>query len=174
MARPHACVFIATSVDGFIARPDGGLDWLGLVAADGEDYGYTAFFTTVDTLVIGRKTYETALGFDAWPYVGKRVVVLTHEPATPQHGETFAAGEPGPLLARLHAEGCRRVYVDGGTVIRDFLAAGAIDELTLSVVPILLGAGIRLFDHGHGEHRLHAAQARTFPSGLVQLTYRLG
>jgi len=173
VTRPHCCVFIATSLDGFIARRDGGLDWLDLVAADGEDYGYTAFFTTIDALVIGRRTYETALGFDAWPYIGKRVVVLTHVPGQSRHGETFAAEAPGPLLARLHAEGSRRVYVDGGVVIRDFLAAGAIDELTLSVIPILLGAGIPLFGDTGIEHRLHAARARHFPSGLVQLSYRL-
>lgn len=172
--RPHCSVFIATSLDGYIARPDGGLDWLSSVEVEGEDYGYGEFFAGIDALVTGRNTYDTVIGFERWPYAGKRCIVLTHRPATPRYGEEFYAGEPGPLLERLADAGVRRVYVDGGAVIRQFLAAGAIDELTLSILPIVLGAGIPLFTGGGSELRLTLTDCRSWPTGLVQLRYRAG
>lgn len=164
-------VFIATSLDGYIARPDGGLDWLKAVERPGEDYGYAGFAATVDALVIGRRTYDVVLGFDTWPYPGKRVIVMTHRPLAARHGEEAFAGEPAALVARLAAEGTRRVYVDGGDVIRQFLAAGLIDDLTLSIIPVLLGDGVPLF--GGVEHRLRLDDTRAFESGLVQLVYRV-
>lgn len=172
--RPRCSVFIAVSLDGYIAREDGGIDWLSIVQQEGEDYGYKAFADTCDTLVMGRNTYDTALGFDAWPYEGKRLVVLTHNPPPPRHGEAFFAGSPEELAGALGRDGARRVYVDGGAVIRQFLAAGCIDDLTLSVVPVLLGGGIPLFASGGPEHRLHLEESRSWPTGLVQLRYRVG
>ena len=169
--RPQCSVYIATSVDGYIARPDGGLDWLARVEVQGEDYGYAAFFAGVDALVIGRNTYDTVLGFGQWPYMGKRCVVLTHRPADPRDGVEFFAGEPGSLLERLALEGIRHVYVDGGAVIRQCLAAGLVDELTLSMIPIVLGAGIRLFTGGEPELGLRLVGCRSWPTGLVQLRY---
>jgi dihydrofolate reductase len=171
-ARPRCSVYIATSLDGFIARPDGGLDWLSAMNRPGEDYGYQRFFDSVDALVMGRKTYRVALGFDPWPYQGKRCVVLAHNPRPPRHGEEFHSGPPGPLLARLAADGVKRIYIDGGAVVREFLAAGLIDDLTVSVIPVLLGQGIPLFGGG-GEHRLHLLESRAFESGLVQLSYQI-
>jgi dihydrofolate reductase len=172
MARPTCAVFIAASLDGFIARPDGGLDWLRAVEREGEDYGFAPFFASVDALLVGRGTWEVVLGFDPWPYGTKRVVVLTSRPATGAHGEGFHSGDPAPLLARLHAEGVRRVYVDGGATVSRFLAAGLVDELTVSVIPVLLGDGIRLFQGGYPERSLALESSRAFPSGLVQLRYR--
>lgn len=169
--RPACSVYIAVSLDGFIARSDGGLDWLSIVQRPGEDYGYAAFFASVDALVLGRRTYETALGFGAWPYRGKRCAVLTHRPPPPRHGEEFHTGPPGPLLERLATEGVRRVYVDGGAVIRSFLAEDLIDDLTLSIVPVLLGGGVPLFGAPGVERRLVLRATRSFPSGLVQLEY---
>ena len=90
----ECCAFIATSLDGFVARTDGAIDWLKIVEREGEDYGFAAFFASVDALLMGRNTYETALGFDAWPYAGKRCIVLTHRAATSKHGESFFAGTP--------------------------------------------------------------------------------
>ena len=129
-------MFIATSLDGFIARRDGGIDWLSIVETPGEDYGYATFFADVDALILGRGTYDTALGFPAWPYGDKRCIVLTHGSRESRHGERFHAGAPGPLLEELHAAGVRRIYVDGGAVIRLFLREGLIDDITLSIVPI--------------------------------------
>jgi dihydrofolate reductase len=164
-------VFIATSVDGFIARRDGGIDWLSIVERPGEDYGYARFFADVDTLIVGRRTYDIARGFASWPYAGKRCVVLAHDPPQPLHGETFHAGPPAPLLERLHTEGARHVYVDGGAVIRSFLRDNLIDDITLSVIPVLLGDGIPLFDASVPSCPLRLIDTRAYPSGLVQITY---
>jgi len=173
MSRLRCSVYIATSLDGYIARPDGGLDWLEPVQQTGEDYGYGAFWQSVDTLIIGRKTYETALGFDTWPYSGKRCVVLTHGAPTPRHGEELYSGELGALVERLLAQGSRRVYVDGGSVITQFLAGGLIDDVTLSFVPVLLGGGIRLTQEIGHDVRLALTRTRAFDSGLVQVEYRV-
>lgn len=168
---PHCAVFIAASLDGYIALPDGSVKWLDAVRLDGEDYGFDAFFASVDTLLMGRLTWETVLRLGEWPYQGKRVVVLTHRPAEGRHGERFRAGEPAELLAQLGAEGARRVYVDGGQVISQFLRAGLVDELTLSVIPTILGRGIRLFQGELPRRALRLASSHVFPSGLVQLRY---
>lgn len=174
--RPRCSVFIAASLDGMIARPDGGIDWLDRVALPDEDYGFAAFFASVDALVMGRGTYDKARSFDSWPYEGKHVVVLTHRPAAPHPGVTFLAGFPQDALVAVATAvpGARRIYVDGGDVIAQFLAAGLIDDLTISVIPIVLGAGLRLFPGGHGagEHALVLDLARSWASGLVQLRYR--
>lgn len=172
--RPRASVFIAQSLDGYIARADGNIDFLASVERPGEDYGYAAFFAAIDSLVIGRKTYDTVLGFGAWPYGSKRCVVLTHRsPANARSGEEFFAGTPQALLERLGGDGVRHVYIDGGNVIQQFLAADLIDDLTISVVPIALGAGIRLFADTGIEHNLTLQESRGFPSGLVQLRYQV-
>ncbi|GMU60196.1 MAG: deaminase [Myxococcaceae bacterium] len=171
MARPTTHVFLATSVDGFIARTDGTLDWLDAVQRKGEDYGYARFFRRVDTVVIGRNTYDFVRTLEEWPYGDKRCVVLTHRPVKPKAHETFSAGAPGALVSRLARLGARRIYVDGGRVISRFLAAGLIDELTISQIPVLLGHGVRLFQDGM-ERRLKLARTKSFPSGLVQTTWR--
>jgi len=172
MARPTCSVFIATSLDGFIARPDGGIDWLHAVQRPHEDYGFAAFYSGVDTLLVGRKTYEVALGFPEWPYGGKRVAVWSRHEGTPRHGETFVSGAPAEVLARLEAEGTRHVYVDGGATVSAFLAADLVDDLTVSVLPIVLGDGIRLFQGPLPERALTLTGAHAHESGLVQLHYR--
>jgi len=170
-ARPQCSVYIAASLDGFIARPDGGLDWLSAVERPGEDYGYKAFFDSVDVLVMGRKTYDVALGFNPWPYGKKRCIVVTHAPPAAKLGETFHSGPLSSLMDQLSREGVRRIYVDGGALIRSFLAEGLVDDVTLSVIPVLLGAGLPLF--GGAERRLTLVSSRPFPSGLVQLRYNV-
>jgi len=162
-------VFLATSLDGFIARADDGLDWL--ARFEQEEHGYREFLATVDALVIGRRTYEVVLGFPAWPYAGKRVIVCTHRPASPAHGEELWSGSPRALAERLDREGVRRVYLDGGALISSFLREGLVDELTLNLIPMLLGAGVPLFAGGLPEVPLRLLEARSFPSGLVQLRY---
>ena len=169
--RPQCSVYIAASLDGYIARPDGGLDWLTAFEQSGEDYGYKAFFASVDALVIGRKTYDIVLSFGKWPYEDKRCIVVTHAPPPAKHGETFHSGPIEALLDQLSKEGVRRIYVDGGALIRSFLASDLIDDITLSVIPVLLGTGIPLF--GGAERRLKLVSSRSFPSGLVQLCYNV-
>src|SRR5262245_37487176 len=165
-------VFIATSLDGFIARANGRIDWLSLVNRPGEDYGYQKFHDSVDVMIVGRNTYETVLGFGAWPYAGKRCVVLTHRPLDAAHGEEPWSGSPEALVAHLSAANAKRAYVDGGAVIQQFLAAGLISDMTVSIIPILLGEGIRLFGKTGRDLPLGLVASRAFESGLVQLEYR--
>ena len=164
-------VYIAASLDGFVAGKDGGLDFLGLVARPAEDYGYARFMASVDTVLVGRKTYDLALGFEPWPYAGKHCAVLTHRPPAPRHGEEFHAGDPVALVERLARTGLQHAYVDGPEVIRQFLAAGLVQSLTLSVVPIVLGGGIPLFGALGRDVPLALVGSRAFESGLVQLEY---
>lgn len=163
-------VYIATSLDGFVARRDGTIDFLARVERPGEDYGYARFFDAVDTVIVGRKTYETALGF-GWPYAGKHCVVLTRQALASRHGEEFYAGDVRELVLRLTASGRQHAYVDGPEVIRQFLDANLVRELTLSVLPVVLGAGVRLFGEAGPERSLALVESRSFESGLVQLEY---
>src|SRR5205823_2753701 len=128
--RPRFSVFIATSLDGYIARSDGRIDWLSIVHPLDEAHGWAAFFASIDTIVVGRGTYDTVLGFDEWPYAGKRVIVMTRRSAEARHGEEFFAGPATELAARLGT--AKRVYIDGGNVIRQFFAADLVDDITLS------------------------------------------
>ncbi len=170
MGRLRCSAFLATSLDGFIAREDGRVDWLG--PFEKEEHGYQAFLDSVDVLVVGRNTYEVVLGMDDWPYAGKRCVVLSRRAAPSRHGEEFLAGSPAEVAASLARTGARRAYVDGGAVVSSFLAAGLLDDLTVSIVPVVLGRGIRLFQGDLDEIPLRLEGARSFPSGLVQATYR--
>lgn len=172
MSRPLCCVYIAASVDGFIAGPGGDLDWLKRVERPGEDYGFAKFFDSIDTLLLGRRTYDFVRGLGSWPYGDKRCVVLTHRPEQPLAQERFFAGEVTALVDELQQAGAKRVYVDGGEVIAQFLAAGLIDDLTISQIPVLLGGGTPLFRPG-AQAALELVSSRAFPSGLVQSTWRL-
>jgi dihydrofolate reductase len=171
--RPRTSTFVAMSLDGFLARADGSVDWL--EPFQGEEHGYQAFFASVDTLVLGRRTYDfvlTMVGAGlSWPYSGKRCVVMTHRHVEGRNQERSFEGEPAVLLEQLAAEGARHVYVDGGAVIRSFLAAGCLDHLTVSLVPCLLGTGFPLFGGVKRETGLTLVSATPFKNGLVQLQY---
>ena len=175
----RASVFIATSLDGFIARPNGNLDWL--PGADGtllpEDHGYDAFIASVDIIVIGRNSYEKVLTFADWPYGQMPVRVLTTHtldiPSTVPPSVEAMSGSPAEVLAGLSRQGFRHAYVDGGRTIQGFLSAGLIQKLILTRIPVLLGEGIPLF--GVVPHDLHLQHVRTrsFAGGLVQSEYDL-
>jgi dihydrofolate reductase len=171
-----ATVFVGVSVDGFIARPDGGLDWL--PADGGEPHGYTELMATVDALVIGRATFETVLGFSEWPYGDKRVIVLSSRPldlaALRDRPVEQMGGEPAEIVARLEARGVGHIYVDGGITIQRFLRAGLIQRLIVTRVPVLIGQGIPLFGPLDADVRLRHVRTRDFPSGLVQSEYLIG
>lgn len=164
-------VFIATSLDGFIARPNGTFDFLDTVALPGEDYGYAKFFETVDTLIVGRGTYDVVAAFKDWPWGGKKVVVLTSRPpATKKANEDFVSTRD---VREVHAKlsGQKRAYVDGGKVISQFLDADLIDDLTISIVPMRIGTGLPLFNPGAEQRfKLTGSQA-WLQSGLVQVRY---
>jgi dihydrofolate reductase len=173
-------VFIATSLDGYIARPDGRIDWLEkehAKAPPGEDFGFRAFFDSIDVLIVGRKTLEQVLTFPDWYYGDKRVIALSRTwtrlpegcPAT----VSLRDRTPKELFRELEAEGVRRAYVDGGTTIGAFLTAGLIDDLTITAIPVLVGAGIRLFGPLAGDVPLALEATRAFDCGFVQSTYRV-
>jgi dihydrofolate reductase len=168
-----ASVFIATSIDGFIARQDGALDWL--PADGGEPHGYDEFIATVDAIVIGRKTFETVLSFEAWPYGTKPVVVLSSRPAGLKAPEgavcDMMTGTPAEIVARLSARGMKHLYVDGGVTIQGFLQAGLIQRMIITRIPVLLGTGIPLFGPLSHDVRLEHVATRSYPSGLVQSEY---
>ncbi|MFM2088770.1 MAG: hypothetical protein RLZZ237_3639 [Pseudomonadota bacterium] len=173
MQQAHVSVFLGISIDGCIAGEDGDLSWLAELAPDSpEATGYTALMAQVDTLLIGRSTYDAVLGFEPWPYAGKRVVVLSHRDFAPRHGERRREGSLKTVLAQLAEEGCRHVYLDGGAVIRAGLAEGVIDSLTLSMLPVVLGQGVRLFDGQLPRSDWQLASTHSLPSGVVQLRYR--
>lgn len=168
-----ASVFIGTSLDGFIARLDGGLDWLPVNG--GEEHGYTEFMSTVDALVIGRKTFETVLTFDAWPYGKKPVVVLSTRPSdlVAPAGAVCAmmTGTPHEVVTRLTERGMKHLYIDGGVTIQRFLEAGLIQRVIITRVPVLLGSGIPLFGALSRDIRLEHVATRSYPSGLVTSEY---
>ena len=169
-------VYIATSLDGFIARPDGGLDWLPQPdeVEPGEDYGYDAFMASVDVLVMGRGTFDFVRTVEPWPY-GKPVVVLSSRPLdlpSRLDGKVEAmAGSPQEIVQTLVARGAQQLYIDGGKTIQSFLAAGLIDELTLFRMPVRIGDGITLF--GSLPHDIHLRHlgTRTFTTGVVEDRY---
>lgn len=167
-------VFVGVSVDGFIARRDGALDFL---PTDCEPHGYEEFIATIDALVIGRKTFETVLGFPEWPYGDKRVVVLSSRPldfsAVSGRNVEQMAGAPQEIAAKLAARGVQHVYVDGGITIQGFLRAGLVDRLTMTRVPVLIGDGIPLFGSLPRDVQLQHLATHTYPSGLVKSEYRV-
>ena len=160
-------LYLFLSLDGVAEEPS---DWF---SEGGPELfaNIARVIETQDDVLLGRGTYDKVLTFPAWPYGDKRCVVLTHASYPSRHGERFHAGAPAPLLAELQTAGVRRIYVDGGAVIRQFLRDGLIDDLTLSIVPIVLGEGIPLFDASVSTRRLRLAGSQAFPSGLVQLRY---
>jgi len=169
-----ASVFVGTSLDGFIARLDVGLDWL--PPGGGEDHGYPEFLATVDALVIGRKTYETVLGFDAWAYGDKPVFVLSTRPlaAAPAGARVERMeGDPVAIAAALDARGVRHAYVDGGDTIQRFLRAGLVQRLVVTRLPVLLGEGIPLFGPTGRDVKLELVSTRAVGSGMVQSEYRV-
>ncbi|MCE2915741.1 MAG: dihydrofolate reductase family protein [Rubrivivax sp.] len=179
MTRAQAQVFIATSLDGFIARPDGSLDWLlqaQATAPAGEDFGYAAFMAGIDALVMGRKTFETVLAFDPWPFPDHPVHVMSRSDAVtvPEalgHGVSMTRLAPADLLQQLPHTGVQCVYLDGGELIQAFLAADLVDRMTLTTVPVLLGSGRRLFGPLPADRVWTIDGVRHWDNGFVQARY---
>lgn len=178
--KSRCSVFIATTLDGYIARTNGSIDWLEQADSAipaGEDYGYGAFFASVDALVMGRNTFDLVRGFAPWPYGDKRVVVMSSRaveiPHALTHSVTCSAAAPEQVVARLAAEGAHHLYIDGGKTIQSFLRAGLIDEFTITLIPLLLGSGRPLY--GPLEHDIHLEHLATksYASGFVQNHYKV-
>jgi dihydrofolate reductase len=173
-------VYIATSLDGFISRRDGDIDWLNhfdALVPEGEDLGYARFISSVDALVMGRNTFEQVLTFGTWPYGDTPVVVLSHQlkalPEDVPETVSLSADEPEKLVQRLSARGWHHLYVDGGLTIQSFLLAGLIDEIIITVIPILLGEGKPLFGPLAKDLELELVESKAFDFGFVQSKYRI-
>jgi dihydrofolate reductase len=170
-------VFIATSLDGFIARPDGALDWLTAFQGDG-DNGYGAFIADMDGIVMGRGTFEAVLGFGAWPFalpviVMSRTLAADGIPAELAGKVEVRADTPGDLARRLGDRGWRRVYVDGGQLVQSFLREGLVADMAIFRMPVLLGAGRPLFGPVAQDIRLETVAATVLPTGAVRTDYRV-
>jgi dihydrofolate reductase len=173
---PEAHVFIATSLDGYIATLEGDIGWLtSLPFPPGEDHGYTAFMSRVGAILMGRVTFEKAMHFDPWPYRVPVVVLsrkLTEADLPPElEGQVRIWDcDPASALMRLGAQGVGRVYVDGGRLISSCLREGLIGRMTVTRVPVLLGRGIPLW-RDCGAHALAHVETRVWAHGFVQSVY---
>lgn len=169
----RASVFVGTSLDGFIARPNGALDFLD--AGGSEPHGYEEFIAGVDAIVIGRHTLETVLGFDRWPY-DKPVFALSSRPLPPIPAGAQVerlSGHPRDVVQQLEARGVGHIYVDGGVTIQRFLDAGMIQRIIVSRVPVLIGSGIPLFGPLTRDIVVRHVATRHFAGGLVQSEYEV-
>jgi dihydrofolate reductase len=169
----HAAAFIATSLDGFIARPDGSVDWLTSRAEQAGETGYDEFMASIDTVVLGRNTYETVQTFDFWPYEGKQVEVLSTTLDVDADDRIIVHRTLDVLVETLADRAAQRVYADGGAVIRTFLRAGLLNELTITVAPVLLGTGIPLFGPLDSDISLTHNATRTLKAGFTQSDYTI-
>lgn len=174
MEQRRVILFIAMSLDGYIARPDGDIGWLSAVEKPGEDYGYGEFIAGVDMVILGRKTYDKVLGFGIpFPHAEKECYVITRSERPKEGNITFYRGELGALVHALRERPGKNIFVDGGAeIVNEMMRQGLIDEYIISVIPVFLGSGIRLFTDLRPEQGLHCVGAKHFPSGLVQLHYR--
>lgn len=175
---PSAEVFIATSLDGFIARLDGDIEWLvGRPTPEGEDFGYAAFMNGIGALVMGRQSFDKVVNSPEWPYPVP-VIVLSRSPGAVKVPEALrekvrvTSAAPADLLRDLGTQGVRRVYIDGGQVVRAFLAAGLIRRMIVTLIPVLLGQGRPLWGHGAGDVELNLVAVRQFANGFVEVEYR--
>jgi dihydrofolate reductase len=167
-------VYIAKSLDGYIAGPNDDLSFLSMVAQEGEDYGYGDFIKEVDTVIIGRKTYDWVMTqVPEFPHADKEAYVITRTERAATGNTQFYTGELNRLVKQLKAREGKNIFVDGGAeVIAALLKEGLIDEWYISVIPILLGQGVRLFKDSSPQKKLQLLQSKQFPTGLVQLHYK--
>ena len=175
---PSAEVFIATSLDGFIARPDGDILWLtSRPVPEGEDFGYAAFLDGIGAMVMGRESFEKVLTFPEWPYKTP-VVVLSRTPDRVTVPEALkdqvrvTSKSPREVLEEMAAAGVSRIYLDGGQTIRSFLAEGLVRRVIVTLIPVLLGQGRPLWGHGAGDVDLTLVTSRSWENGFVQVEYR--
>ena len=167
-------LYIAQSLDGFIAREDDDISWLSVVEREGEDYGYQAFVDTVDTVFMGRRTYEKVLSFGIeFPHKNRKCYVLTQSRIGSNENVTYFGGNLEALIQDLKSKEGGNIFIDGGAeAVRAFKSKDSIDEYVVSIIPIMLGKGIRLFKETDVESALELIGSKSFDSGLVQLNYR--
>ena len=167
-------IYIATSLDGYIARANGDIDWLSVVERPGVDYGYEGFIETVDTIIVGRKTYDKVLSMGIkYPPNDKQCYIITRQVKAQEGNIIFYNENIAELINRLKSQNGKNIFCDGGAEIVNILMKNdLIDEYIISTIPVLLGNGIRLFDDFRKKSELKLLSSRSFASGLVQNHYR--
>lgn len=169
-------LYIAMSLDGYIAKPNDDIGFLSIVEDGSQDYGYADFVNTVDAVIVGRKTYEKVLsmGYD-FPHADKDAYIITRTPRPPIGSVKFYTGDLTSLVHSLKSKQGKNIFCDGGAeIVHELLKHSLIDEFVISVIPILLGEGIKLFKDGRPEQKLELVSAKQFEKGLKQLRYKVG
>ena len=170
---PEIIYYVAASIDGYIATPDGGVDWLAPFEGGLEDYGYSAFYDSVDAILLGSRTYEQVLTFGDWPYPGKPSWVFSAREFPVEPEVTFTHASPVEIAADLDAPGTRRAWLVGGAALASsFRNVGLITEYIISVMPVVLGGGIPLFAKPGPREKLTLVSEMRYEDGVVQLTYQ--
>src|SRR3990167_10297170 len=174
--RPKISVFIATSIDGYIAKKNNDIDWLTKFSPptdenEDKDCGFSKFFSSVDVLVMGRNSYDVVSHFDPWPYEGKRVIVLSATLTSVCKQAELFKGKITQLIKELHNDGIKHICVDVGATISQFLNIGLIDQLIISIIPVVLGSGIPLFSNINNDKWCRLMSSQVYSNGLVQLWY---
>lgn len=170
-------LYIACSLDGFIAREDGSIDWLNEYENNTKtDYGYSEFYASIGTVLMGRKTYEQVLGFGKWPYAEKKVYVFTRQkgPLKREENVEFISEDIGEFVRHLKKEAKQDLWLVGGSqLIKVFLKENLIQDYIIFIVPVILGSGIALFDHIGKEIRLTTGNLEKYENGLVRIDYKI-
>lgn len=166
-------IYIACSVDGYIAKPNDDLSFLSVVEKEGEDYGYSEFIKTIDTIILGKNTYNWVTKNVPGHYGQKRTIVITHEEKQAEGNVSFYSGSLADLVQQLKQEPGKNIFCDGGAnIIQQLMQEDLIDEYTISLIPVLLGEGVRLFADGRPEQSVQLESVKSFETGLVQLFYK--
>lgn len=175
MRTPKSVLYIAMSLDGFIAKPNDDLSFLSIVAKLGEDYGYSEFIKTVETIILGRKTYDWVIKeAGELSYPDQKVYVISNSIKKNKDNVNFYSGNLNELITKLKSENQKDIFIDGGAeLVNNLMKDNLIDEFIISVIPIFLGNGVRLFNEGIPEKRLKLIYVKNFDTGLVQLKYEL-
>ena len=172
--RRKVILYIATSLDGYIAKPNDDLSFLSIVEQEGQDYGYADFVKTVDTVIVGRKTYDKviSMGFD-FPHADKDAYIITRTPRPTIGSVKFYSGDLKTLVGKLKTESGKNIYCDGGAeIVNELLKDNLIDEFIISVIPILVGNGTKLFKDNRPEQKLELVSVKSFDKGLTQLHFK--
>lgn len=167
-------VYIATSVDGYIAKPNDDLEFLSMVEQEGQDYGYADFIKTIDAVIVGRRTYDKvrSMGFD-FPHANKDAYIITRTPRPAIGNVKFFTGDLTSLVYKLKSESGKNIFCDGGAeIVNELLRKELIDEFIISIIPVLLGDGTKLFKDGRPEQLLELVSTKQFDKGLTQLHYK--
>lgn len=164
-------VYIAASIDGFIAADNDDLGFLASVEKEGEDYGYAEFVSTVDTVIMGRKTYDKVLSFGIpYPHSERKTYVITRSTKESKDNIVFYNGSLSDLVSELKSKNGKKVFVDGGAqIVNEFLKLDLVDEIIVSYVPVILGSGTQLFNNQGAPSKWKTISAKQFETGLVQI-----